>query len=151
MRLLVDTSAYSAFMRGYGEIKAALQKADEIFVNLIVLGELRAGFIKGRRRRKNDDELNTFLASPRVKLLDVTEETAERYAVILNSLWQAGTPIPTNDIWIAASAMEHGLELLTTDGHYQKVPQVIVNCFRVSIETLNNSPNKSCVDRQFKR
>jgi len=131
MRLLVDTSAYSAFMRGHGEIKVALQEADEIFVNSIVLGELRAGFIKGRRRRKNDDELNTFLASPRVKLLDVTEETAERYAVILNSLWQAGTPIPTNDIWIAASAMEYGLELLTTDEHYQKVPQVIVNYFRV--------------------
>ena len=131
MRLLVDTSAYSAFMRGHGEIKVALQEADEIFVNSIVLGELRAGFIKGRRRRKNDDELNTFLASPRVKLLDVTEETAERYAVILNSRWQAGTPIPTNDIWIAASAMEYGLELLTTDEHYQKVPQVIVNYFRV--------------------
>ena len=131
MRLLVDTSAYSAFMRGHGAIKAALQEADEIFVNSIVLGELRAGFIKGRRRRKNDDELNTFLASPRVKLLDVTEETAERYAVILNSLWQAGTPIPTNDIWIAASAMEHGLELLTSDEHYQKVPQVIVNYCRV--------------------
>lgn len=118
-------------MRGHGEIKAALQEADEIFVNWIVLGELRAGFIKGRRRRKNDDELNTFLASPRVKLLDVTEEPAERYAVILNSLWQAGTPIPTNDIWIAASSMEHGLELLTTDENYQKVPQVIVSYFRV--------------------
>jgi tRNA(fMet)-specific endonuclease VapC len=131
MRLMVDTSAYSGFMRGHGEIKAALQEADEIFVNSIVLGELRAGFIKGRRQRKNDDELNTFLASPRVKLLDVTEETAGRYAVILNSLWQAGTPIPTNDIWIAASAMEHGLELLTTDEHYQKVAQVIVNYFPV--------------------
>ena len=89
-------------MRGQAEIKAALQEADEIFVNSIVPGELRAGFIKGRRRRKNDDELNRFLVSPRVKLLDVTEETAERYAVILNSLWQAGTPIPTNDIWIAS-------------------------------------------------
>ena len=66
-----------------------------------------------------------------MKLLDVTEETAERYAVILNSLWQAGTPIPTNDIWIAASSMELGLELLTTDEHYQKVPQVIVSYFRV--------------------
>ena len=131
MRLLVDTSAYAAFMRGHGEIKAVLQEADEIFVNSIVLAELRAGFIKGRRRRKNDDELDTFLAAPRVKLLDVTEETAERYAVILNSLWQKGTPIPTNDIWIAASSMEHGLELLTTDEHYQKVPQVIVNYFRV--------------------
>src|SRR2546426_7048035 len=127
MRLLVDTSAYSTFMRGHREIKAAVQEADDIFVNSIVLGELRAGFIKGRRRRKNDDELNTFLASPRVKFLDVTEETAERYAVILHSLWLARTPIPTNDIWLAPRAMEHGLQLLPTDQHYQKRPQLIIN------------------------
>jgi tRNA(fMet)-specific endonuclease VapC len=57
MRLLVDTSAYSAFMRGHGDIKVALQDADEIFVNSIVLGELSAGFMKGRRRRRNEDEL----------------------------------------------------------------------------------------------
>jgi hypothetical protein len=59
-------------------MKAAPQEADEIFVNSSVLGELKAGFIKGRRRRKNDDELNTFLASPRVKFLDVTEETGRK-------------------------------------------------------------------------
>jgi tRNA(fMet)-specific endonuclease VapC len=81
------------------------------------------------RRRKNEVELRRFLGSPRVGLLDVTEETAERYAVILNGLWQAGTPIPTNDIWIAASAMEYGLNVLTTDEHYQKIPQIIVSYF----------------------
>ena len=86
MRLLVDTSAYSAFMRGHAGIKSSLQRADEIVVNAIVLGELAAGFIKGRRRRKNQEELNRFLSSPRVKAVDVTEETAERYGVILNSL-----------------------------------------------------------------
>jgi tRNA(fMet)-specific endonuclease VapC len=129
MRLLVDTSAYSGFMRGHPEIKVAIQEADEIFVNSIVLGELGAGFIKGRRRRKNEAELKRFLGSPRVNLVDVTENTAERYAVILNSLWQAGTPIPTNDIWVAASAMEHGLQVLTTDDHYQNVPQILVKHF----------------------
>ena len=129
MRLLVDTSAYSAFMRGHAGIKSSLQRADEIVVNAIVLGELAAGFIKGRRRRKNQEELNRFLSSPRVKAVDVTEETAERYGVILNSLWNAGTPIPTNDIWIAASAMEHGLQILTTDAHYHKVAQVMVEHF----------------------
>ena len=55
------------------------------------------------------------------------EETAERYAAILNSLWQAGTPIPTNDIWIAASAMEYGLRIVTTDEHYKKIPQIMVD------------------------
>jgi tRNA(fMet)-specific endonuclease VapC len=129
MRLLVDTSAYSGFMRGHPEIKVAIQEAEEIYVNSIVLGELEAGFIKGRRRRKNEAELKRFLGSPRVNLVDVTEDTAERYAVILNSLWRARTPTPTNDIWIAASAMEHGLHVLTTDGHYQKVSQIVVKYF----------------------
>ena len=131
MRLLLDTSAYSAFMRGHAEIRAAVQSNEEIFLNSVILGELIAGFIKGGRRRKNENELRRFLASPRVGVLDVTEETAERYAVILNSLWRAGTPIPTNDIWIAASAMEHGLRLVTTDDHYQKVPQVMIDYFPV--------------------
>ena len=129
MRLLVDTSAYSAFMRGHSAIKSSLQRADEIVVNAIVLGELAAGFIKGERRRRNQEELSRVLSSPRVNVVDVTEETAERYGVILNSLWNAGTPIPTNDIWIAASAMEHGLQILTTDAHYEKVSQVMVEHF----------------------
>lgn len=128
-RLLLDTSAYSAFMRGHGEIKLALQEADEVCLNVVVLGELLAGFMRGRRRRRNEGELKTFLGSTRVRILDVNEETAERYAVILDSLWRAGTPIPTNDTWIAASAMQHGLHLLTTDAHYQNVTQVIVDFF----------------------
>jgi len=125
--LLLDTSGYSAFMRGHPEVVAALREADAVCLNPIVLGELLAGFIKGKRRKKNESELKTFLQSPRVKILDVDSETAERYAVILNSLWKAGTPIPTNDIWIAAAAMQHGLHLLTTDDHYQKVSQIIVD------------------------
>ncbi len=128
-RLLLDTSAYSAFMRGHPEVKLALQEADEICLNPVILGELIAGFMRGKRRRKNEGELKTFLTSARTMVLDVSEETADRYAVILNSLWKAGTPIPTNDIWIAASAMQHGLHLLTTDAHYQKVTQVIVDYF----------------------
>lgn len=126
-KLLLDTSGYSAFMRGHPEVMAALQEADEVCLNPVVLGELLAGFIRGKRRKKNESELKTFLQSPRVKILDVNSETAERYAVILNSLWKAGTPIPTNDIWIAATAMQHGLHLLTTDAHYQEVSQIIVN------------------------
>ena len=128
-RLLIDTSAYSAFMRGHPEVKLALQEADEICLNPVILGELIAGFMRGKRRRNNEGELKTFLTSARTTVLDVNEETADRYAVILNSLWKAGTPIPTNDIWIAASAMQHGLHLLTTDAHYQKVTQVIVDYF----------------------
>jgi len=131
MRVLLDTSAYSAFMRGHEEIRTAVRTNEEIFLNSIVIGELMAGFIKGARRKKNETELRRFLMSPRVSLVEVGEETAERYAVILNSLWQAGTPIPTNDIWIAASAMEHGLRVVTTDEHYDKIPQIMVDFFAV--------------------
>lgn len=131
-RVMLDTSAYSAFMRGRPAVKLAIQQADQIYLNSVVLGELLAGFMRGRRREKNEKELQAFLASPRVKLIDVDEETAERYAVILNALWRAGTPIPTNDVWIAASAMQHGLRVLTTDAHYQKVSQVIVEYVEVS-------------------
>ncbi len=127
-RLIIDTSAYSAFMRGHAEIKLALQRADDIFLNPIVLGELRAGFLRGGHRRRNEGELRAFLASPRVTPVSVDDATAEHYAVILTGLWQAGTPIPTNDIWIAATAMQHGLRVLTMDPHYRHVAQVIVDC-----------------------
>jgi len=128
-RLLLDTSGYSAFMRGHPEVVAALQETDEVCLNPVVLGELLAGFIRGQRRKKNESELQTFLQSPRVKVLGINSDTAERYAVILNSLWKAGTPIPTNDIWIASTAMQHGLHLLTTDAHYREVSQIIVDYF----------------------
>jgi len=126
-RILVDTSAYSAFLKGVEEIKLAVQRAEAIYLNPIVLGELRAGFLRGGRREKNESELRAFLSSPRVSMLGLDEETASRYAVIRNALWQAGTPIPVNDIWIAATAMQYGLRVLTTDSHYMSVQQVIVD------------------------
>lgn len=86
MQILLDTSAYSSFMRGHQEVKEALQSADSISVNPIVLGELQAGFQHGRHSEKNSNALKQFLASPRVQMVAVDEETGERYAVILNSL-----------------------------------------------------------------
>jgi predicted nucleic acid-binding protein len=126
-RLILDTSAYAAFMRGLESAKHALQHADEICLNPIVLGELKAGFRRGGRRQKNEGELARFLASDRVRVLSIDEETAERYAVIVEALRRAGTPIPSNAIWIAATAMQYGLRVLTADSHYLKVSQVIVD------------------------
>ncbi|MGH7232785.1 MAG: type II toxin-antitoxin system VapC family toxin [Nitrospiraceae bacterium] len=126
-RLLLDTSAYSAFMRGHPDIKYALQEADAIYVNPVILGELRAGFLHGRRQEKNEKTLKQFLTSPRVHVISVDEETSQRYAIILNGLWHIGKPIPTNDLWIAASAMQHGLAILTTDAHFRHVVQVLVH------------------------
>jgi predicted nucleic acid-binding protein len=125
-RVLLDTSAYSAFMRGEGLVKDTLQTADAIYLTPVVLGELRVGFLRGRARQKNEERLRQFLASSRVSTLTMDDETAERYAVILNGLWTAGTPIPTNDMWIAASAMQYGLTVVTTDAHFLKIPQILV-------------------------
>lgn len=126
-RVLLDTSAYSAFMRGDEAVKEVLQRVDAIYLNAVVLGELRVGFLRGRAKQKNEERLRQFLASSRVSIVAVDDETAERYAVILNGLWTAGTPIPTNDIWIAASAMQFGLTVLTTDAHFLKIPQILVS------------------------
>lgn len=131
-RVMFDTSAYSAFMRGHPEIKQAVREADGIYLNPIVLGELEAGFMRGSRIRKNKRELDAFMTSPRVGILPIDEATSVRYAVILDSLWRAGTPIPTNDMWIAATAMEYGLQVLTTDDHYLKVVQIVVHHVEVA-------------------
>ncbi len=130
-KILLDTSAYSAFMRNHTLIKRAIQEADEIFLSPIILGELKSGFCKGKRTEKSLKELDAFLSSPRVSLLDMDLETSERYAIIINALWTSGTPVPTNDIWIASIAMQHGLRILTTDSHFLKISQVITDYFPI--------------------
>lgn len=128
-RIIIDTSAYAAFLKGNPEVKLALQRADEINLNPVVLGELIAGFIMGKNERRNRAILQEFLSSGRTKVVDIDEETSERYAAILSHLRTKGMPIPTNDIWIAASAMQHGLKVLTTDNHYLQVPQIITEYY----------------------
>ena len=128
-RFLLDSSAYIAFKKSHPAILEILSQADEIILNTIVLGELRAGFMQGTKRDTNERELQSFLDSPRVSVIGVNEETADRYAVIRTALRKAGTPISTNDIWIAATAMQHGLPILTLDTDFRKIPQVIVHHF----------------------
>ena len=124
-KVMMDTSAYAAFLRGNPEVKGAVQRADEIFLKPVVLGELLAGFRRGKNEKRNRAILRDFLSSPRVAAVEIDEETSERYAVIVNSLRTKGTPIPTNDLWIAASAMQHGLRVLTIDKHYLEVAQIL--------------------------
>jgi tRNA(fMet)-specific endonuclease VapC len=128
-KIMIDTSAYSAFMVGRAELKEVVQQADEIFLNPVIVGELLAAFVKGKNERRNRGLLRRFLSSPRVVLVDLDEETSERYATIINHLWSCGTPIPTNDIWIAATAMQYGLRLVTSDAHFQNVPHIITEFF----------------------
>jgi tRNA(fMet)-specific endonuclease VapC len=124
-RIFLDTSAYSAFKRGHPHIQHRLREAAQIQLSPVVLGELRTGFLKGTRLAENLADLEKFLASPRVTLVTVDEETAERYAVIVDALRRAGSPIPTNDVWIAAGAMQCGSVLLTTDPHFCAVTQIV--------------------------
>jgi predicted nucleic acid-binding protein len=124
-KIMMDTSAYAAFLRGGPAAKEAVQQSDEIVFNPVVLGELVAGFLMGRNEKRNRAILKDFISTPRVFIVEIDEETSERYAVIKHSLRVKGTPIPTNDLWIAASAMQHGLKVLTTDKHYLEVPQII--------------------------
>ncbi len=125
MRLLLDTSAYSAFRRGHPGAIDALRGATLIGLNAVVLGELLSGFALGRRDARNRQELQEFLASPRVNVLSMGLETGERFAVIYRLLRAVGQPVPTNDLWIAASAMEHGLRVLTADEHYRAIPVIL--------------------------
>jgi tRNA(fMet)-specific endonuclease VapC len=128
-RLLVDTSAYAAFFRDHPGVKAAVQEASGLFLSPIVMGELRSGFLKGGRADKNEAQLQEFLASPRCNVPVLDEETAHRYAAIHHYLRLQGTPVSPNDLWIAASAAQHGLTVLTLDGDFDRIPQVFVKKF----------------------
>ena len=119
--IAIDTNAYSAFKRGDAAVVAVLQHATEIIVSATVLGELLAGFAAGLRQGANRVELMRFLESPRVKLVSCGAATADSYALIYASLRKRGQPIPTNDLWIAASCLEYGAALLTLDAHFQHV------------------------------
>jgi predicted nucleic acid-binding protein len=131
-RILLDTSALSAHLRGHEGVVEAVRSASRIAVTPIVLGELSAGFRGGSRYEENRDLLRRFQESPRVRILGIDVDTADRYALIHDSLRRAGTPIPTNDMWIAASAMQFGLLLVATDAHYERIPQIALQLHSVA-------------------
>jgi predicted nucleic acid-binding protein len=118
-KILIDTNIYSHAMKGHPETIGVLQQAQEIGICSISIGELLSGFKGGER--KNRQELEEFLDTPRVALYRIDENTAEFYAEILNDLRKRGKPIPTNDIWIAAVALQHGFRLFSMDRHFDAV------------------------------
>jgi tRNA(fMet)-specific endonuclease VapC len=124
-KVMIDTNIYSLAMRGEPSVVDILRKIDQIGISTISVGELFSGFKAGSREEKNREELEVFLDSPRVNVHGVCVETADFYSVILNQLKTAGTPIPTNDIWIAASALQNGYKLFSKDKHFNFIQGLI--------------------------
>lgn len=121
MNLAIDTNRYVDFMRGVDEAAETVRRATRIALPYVVLAELRAGFACGTRSRKNESNLARFLSRDPVHVLWADEATTHLYARVFSELRRKGTPIPTNDIWIAALAMQHGLPLFTRDAHFRHV------------------------------
>ena len=119
--VLVDTNVLASFFAGDPDTVEAFQRASSLAVNTIILGELLAGFGMGNRAGENRRLLARFLANPRVNLLPLGSDTAEHYAGVFSQLRRKGRPIPSNDMWVAATALEHGLVLLTRDGHFASI------------------------------
>ena len=125
-RILLDTNVYAAFKRNELSALDLVRRSDFIGVTVVVLGELLAGFRCGSREVRNRRELDLFLDSPRVTVLQPDEETAEFYGVVFSDLRSKGRPIPSNDIWIAASALQHGLALASNDEHFRFVSGLLL-------------------------
>ena len=119
--IILDTNAYAAFKRGAADAIEVLRHVHRIGVNSIVLGELLSGFAVGAREEENRRELDQFLASERVERLAIDMETAVRYASVYRELRRRGRPIPTNDMWIAATALQHGFAVFSYDAHFHEV------------------------------
>ncbi len=125
MKLALDTNAYSDWRR-FGLWESLLLQADEVIVPAIVLGELRAGFLRGNQQKTNEDKLVTFLQNPVVRVVDVGAATSHYFASFKHDLLKNGSAIPENDVWIAACCFEAGATLLTSDKHFEHLPQVRV-------------------------
>lgn len=124
MRIALDTNRYVDFMRNDASIVSLVKKASEIHLPLIVLGELRSGFVNGSKSKENEKCLVRFLNSERVNILGPDEATTFIYAQLYAQLKRLGSPVPTNDLWIASLVVQHDLILCTRDRHFEKFPQI---------------------------
>jgi len=124
MRVAIDTNRLTDLLQGDARLAERLGACDEVWVPLVVLGEIKAGFHGGTQRHRNEALLQRFLAKATVSVLLPGRETAEHYARIFVQLKRAGTPVPDNDLWIAALALEHDLTLITRDRHFDRISQL---------------------------
>ena len=119
--IVIDTNAYTRLLAGEEDVLNVIGTAKIVYMSIFVLGELYAGFAGGTKERGNKDALNRFLLKPSVKILNATSETAKIFGMVKQDLKKSGTPLPINDVWIAAHALETGSTLITYDRHFKKV------------------------------
>jgi len=125
-KIILDTNAYSALLKGDEVVLDAIGSADMVFISAIVLGELYAGFCGGVKEKENIKRLNDFLSRSTVRILSVSKETAEIFGTIKQQLKVSVTPIPINDVWIAAHAIENGARLISYDRHFKQISGVLL-------------------------
>jgi len=130
MKILLDTNAYSALKRGVKSAIYTVSLAEHIYLSMTVVGELLYGFRVGSREGENLKELNNFLDQSVVSLMGIDYEVCEVYARLCKELRIQGTPIPTNDLWIAATAIRHNFTLLTNDQHFLKIKGLSLECIQ---------------------
>jgi len=125
MRLALDTNRYTDFCRDVEGVAGLLEQAEQVHVPFVVLAELRAGFAVGKRGADNEKTLRRFLMKEGVDVLLADEQTTHHYALVYRQLRTQGTPIPTNDMWVAALVLQHNLALHARDRHFDHLPQVV--------------------------
>jgi tRNA(fMet)-specific endonuclease VapC len=125
VRVALDTNRLTDLFQGDAALAELLETAEEVWIPLIVLGEIKAGFYGGTQESSNGALLQKFLAERTVDVLIPDRGTAEYYARLFVQLKRSGTPIPDADLWIAALSLEHDLTLITRDRHFLKIPQLL--------------------------
>lgn len=125
MRVALDTNRLTDLLQGDAGLAELLGTCEEVWIPLMVLAEIKAGFYGGTQQHRNEGLLRRLLAKPTVEVLLPSRATAEHYARLFVQLKRAGTPVPNNDLWIASLALEHDLTLLTRDRHFQRIPQLM--------------------------
>ena len=125
MRLALDTNRYTDLCRDSADVVTLVEQAEAVFLPFIVLAELRAGFAVGKRGAENERVLRRFLMKSGVAVLFADDQTTHHYATLFRQLRRQGTPIPTNDLWIAALVLQHDLVLCDRDRHFDHLPQIV--------------------------
>ena len=125
MRVALDTNRLTDLFQGDAALAEWLGTCEQVWIPLVVLAEIKAGFLGGSQQHRNEALLQALLAKPTVGVLLPGRETAEHYARLFVQLKRAGTPVPDNDLWIAALVLEHDLALITRDRNFESIPQLL--------------------------